>query len=247
MGQEYNEKKFFSSTHHHHPSYMVRRGRRSGAWEQRTDVAGNSVRLDSRFVAGSVPEPPVPPLLFSVSYSVALVSRPRKQPRTQRARATGRGRARASERAREGEKESGTLRETFKRFLICLRSRKDGSTERCRGGAEGRQEQGFEETGKAAKGREEACCGGKLQRPREKGEESQEKHWDVQDLHLQSVEAGSVVFPSFFCFFPGFVCLRLCCSFISHPFYFAFHDMSTSRPRKLRCYAQHGKNEKATD
>jgi len=178
MGQEYNEKKVFSSTHHHHPSYMVRRWRRSGAWEQRTEVAGNSVRLDSRFVAGSVPEPPVPPLLFSVSYSGALVSRPRKQPRTQRARARGGERARASERAREGEKEGVALRETFKRFLfiICLRSRKDGSTERCRGGAEGRQEQGFEETGKAAEGREEACCGGKLQRPREKGEESQEKH-----------------------------------------------------------------------
>jgi hypothetical protein len=106
MGQEYNEKRFFSSTHHYHPSYMVPRWRRSGAWEQRTEVAGNSVRLDSRFVAGSVPEPPVPPLLFSVSYSVALVSRPRKQPRTQRARARGRERERERASARGRERES---------------------------------------------------------------------------------------------------------------------------------------------
>jgi hypothetical protein len=118
-------------------------------------------------------------------------------------------------------------------------------------GAEGEQKggksKGLKKPGRPPKAEKKPVVEGSSKGPGRKGKKAK-RSIETYKIYIYKVlkqVALYFLFLSFF--FPGFVCLRLCGPFISHPFYFAFHDVSNSRPRELRCYAQHGKNEEATD
>ncbi len=156
------------------------------------------------------------------------------------------------ERARERERERKRVGLRVKRWkgsfsLFVCAAGKMAPPKGAEGEQKGGKSKGLKKPGRPPKAEKKPVVEGSSKGPGKKGKKAKRSIETYKIYIYKVLKQVALYFPLSFSFFPGLSVFDGFCSLISHPYYFAFHDMSNRRPRELRCYVQHGKNEKATE